>query len=207
MRLILKNEKLAVYDDVIEDAHIKTIRDYVQKEEYALPYISGWHKVWRLGDCSPMGSKNYKYSERPFNNGMDIALVYMEEMAKNHPQLNGWDEIILRSYLYPRGSKLSWHNDLDYKGAMVLYTHDNWGSTWGGELLVAEVSDNYEDEIGPHLNHEKENKFIMDYGVGQYILPKPNRLVITYKNVWHNMCRVDPDAGDHVRSSIVGFFQ
>ena len=51
-----------------------------------------------------------------------------------------------------------------------------------------------------------EDKFLEHYGCGHYITCKPNRLVFTKGGVWHSVNRVDKDAGDHVRMTIVAFF-
>ncbi len=49
----------------------------------------------------------------------------------------------------------------------------------------------------PILNH---------FGMGIYISPLPNRAVFTRGQIWHSINRVDPNAGDHARCSIVAFF-
>ena len=43
-------------------------------------------------------------------------------------------------------------------------------------------------------------------GVGEYIIAKPYRLVITKRGTPHRVARVDAAAGEHVRWSIAGFF-
>lgn len=214
MKRTFINDKFAIFDDVLPPDLFDKVWLHAQYENYAQSLSSGsWIKVWRIGDNSPLGSTEYLWSKQPFNNYMDVVGYYFNEIAKNSKEIlrdNTWDELSMRSYIYPRGSKLSWHNDADqYAGAFTFYVHPKWGSTWGGELLVAEVPEfnrmKVKPNVGPHLEHEWEDDYLLQYGVGQFVSPKPNRCVIMAPGVYHSVNRVDADAGDHARISIVGF--
>ncbi len=215
MKLTFKNSKFAIYDDVLPPNVFDMIWVHAQYENYALALAAqNWIKVWRIGDSAPLGSAEYHWSRRPFNNYMDAVGHYFTEIAKNSTDIVGeegtWNELTMRSYIYPRGVKLSWHNDAEnYAGAFTYYVHPKWGSTWGGELMVAEVPPfdqmKKKPKAGPHLDHEWEDDYILEHGVGQWIAPKPNRCVVMSGGVYHAVNRVDPDAGDHARVSIVGF--
>lgn len=213
MKMIFKNSKFAIFDDFLPPDIYEKVWQSVQNENYFNPFQSGnWVKVWRLGDGNPLGSAEYHWSKRPFGNYMDAVSHFFVEVAKVCSDLVGdeWTDLALRSYLYPRGTKLNWHNDAaNYAGAFSYYVHPKWGSTWGGELMVAEVP-HFKDlekrpTIGPHLDHEWEDEYINTVGAGQWITPKSNRCVIMGAGVYHSVNRVDPDAGDHVRASVVGF--
>lgn len=215
MKMIFKNPKFAIFDDVLPPELFQKVWASVQNENYSTPLQSGnWVKVWRIGDGSPLGSAEYNMSKRPFNNYMDIVGHFFIEIAKTCSDMvgdeNEWVDLALRSYIYPRGTKLSWHNDsATYAGAFSFYVHPKWGSTWGGELMVAEVPPFSELKqkplVGPHLEHEWEDEYINVVGAGQWISPKPNRCVIMAPGVYHSINRVDPDAGDNARCSITGF--
>jgi hypothetical protein len=132
-------------------------------------------------------------------------------------------------YLYPQGTGLSWHSDTPrlYTGAYVFYVHPEWNCQWGGELFVADESSRGQDldagtavalrregtrlkpttvAIPPFLDNKRENAELERVGVGQYIAPKPNRLVVIAGGNPHMINRVSPAAGDRVRCSISGFF-
>jgi Rps23 Pro-64 3,4-dihydroxylase Tpa1-like proline 4-hydroxylase len=206
----MEANKFSIYDDVMNDEEFKKVWDYVQNEEYVYSHVNNWIKVWRLTDGRPVGSKSYKLSDSPFRNGLDLVIEKVLEGAKKNDHLLGdWDEIHFRSYLYSRGTKISWHNDFAYTGACIFYTHPKWASSWGGELMVAETPENVPDppNASSHLDHRWEDAVMEAYGMGNYITPKPNRMVFTAGNVWHSVNRVDEDAGDHTRCSIVCFFQ
>lgn len=204
---ITENEDFVVYDEVMDDNQFSLVWNAVQAEEYAMPHMGGWSKVWRATDGSPIGSKNYEPSDKPFGNYMDAMNFYISGAAKMHPSIvPSWDKLMLRSYLYPRGTKLNWHNDMGYLAAAILYVHPEWASTWGGELMIAKTPDR-PDLPSPHLDHREEDRFLETYGMGTYITCKPNRLVLTRGGVWHSINRIDADAGDHCRAAVVGFFR
>lgn len=206
IKLIETNE-FAVYDDVMDEDQFSLVWAAVQAEDYGIPHMGGWSKVWRATDGMAMGSKNYEVSDKPFGNYMDAMRFYISNAAKNHNNIiPSWDHLMLRSYIYPRGTKLNWHNDMGYKAAAILYVHPEWASTWGGELMLAKTPDSC-DLPAPHLDHREEDRFLEKFGVGTYVTCKPNRLVLTKGGVWHSINRVDADAGDHCRVSVVGFFK
>lgn len=204
---LVETEDFVVYDEVMENGQLEAVWNAVQGEDYAIPHMGGWSKVWRATDGSPMGSRDYETSDKPFGNYMDLMKFLITGAAKAHGGIiPSWDKLILRSYLYPRGTKLNWHNDVGYKGAAILYVHPEWASTWGGELMIANTPDSG-NLPPPHLDHREEDKFLSKFGIGTYITCKPNRLVLTKAGVWHSINRVDADAGDHCRAGVVGFFR
>lgn len=215
MKLVFKNPKFVIYDDVLPKDVFDNIWLHAQYENYANTLGNGtWIKVWRLGDKNPLGSQEYHWSKKPFNNYMDVIGHVFDQIAINSSDIVGdisnWQDLVMRTYIYPRDTKLSWHNDADnYAGAFTYYLHPKWGSTWGGELLVAEVPSMEEMPTkplaGPHLDHEWEDSYLLERGVGQWIAPKPNRCVLMAGGVYHSVNRVDADAGDHARVSVVGF--
>lgn len=207
MHKVAETEDFVIYDDVLDADQFNNVWTSVQHEDFLMPHISGWSKVWRITDGVCMGSKDYSTLESPFNNYMDLMQFFIVNTAKMHANIvEEWDKIILRSYLYPRGTKLNWHNDLGYAGAAIFYAHPKWSSTWGGELMLARTPPTG-NLPPPHLDHSQEDTFLETYGMGTYITCKPNRLVITRPGVWHSINRVDDDAGDHCRAAVVGFFR
>ena len=203
---LIENDDFVIFDDVMEQQQFEEVWKAVQSEEYLNPHINGWSKVWRMTDGSPLGSRDYDTLNAPFNNYMDLMQFFIVNAAKTQNFLGEWSKLILRAYLYPRKTKLNWHNDLGYAGAAIFYAHPEWASTWGGELMLAKTPPGI-NLPAPHLDHRQEDKFLETIGLGTYITCKPNRLVITRPGVWHSINRVDEDAGDHVRTTIVGFFK
>lgn len=202
-----ETEDFVVYDDVLTPDQFEAVWSAVQHEEYLMPHVAGWSKVWRLTDGVCLGGRDYDTSKSAPEGYVSLMSSMFANMAAAHPAvIPGWDRITIRPYLYPRGTKLSWHNDFGYAGAAIFYVHPEWASTWGGELMIARTPpcDGFPP---PHLDHKQEDRFLAAYGTGTYITCKPNRLVLTRAGVWHSINRVDDDAGDHCRASVVGFFK
>lgn len=99
--------------------------------------------------------------------------------------------VTARVYRYAHGTSLDWHVDSveHYSGAFVLYAHEVWDRRWGGELLV----------VGRDRHAAGEHD-------GTFLEPRPNRLVVIGGGAPHRVTRVTAAAGDHVRTSIGGFF-
>ena len=92
------------------------------------------------------------------------------------------DILMANRYIWPPGSGLSWHNDSNYLGAFTFYCHDYWSPEWGGEFLTAEANEyilpDKKDIEWKVFDNQPLYDTIMDQGVGHYIQPKPNRLVL-----------------------------
>jgi hypothetical protein len=211
------DDKIAVFDSVLSPDAFTDIWTHVQNEEYETPTRQGyWVKTWRLGDGPVSSGRNRRLSHGPFACALDAFSEALIGIAEKHAEIVGargvdWQDISMRCYLYFRGSKLSWHEDAaGYSGAFTFYAHPKWGSTWGGELMIADIAGHEAVQAGartgPHLDHAWEDQYLLGHGRGTFISAKPNRLVLLAPHVYHAINRVDPDAGDHARCTVSGFF-
>lgn len=210
MKIVCKTDKFVVYDEVLPPDQFKILWEYAQRETFSSPKTNAtWLNVWRLLDGECLGTKAYSESEQPFNNVLDGLMPLFKRIAEMNPEIIlPYKDLTLRTYIYPMKSKLSWHTDEGYQGAMTYYIHKSWSGSWGGELMTMELPKNFEKpKNGPHLDHEYEDELLSTIGIGQVILPKPNRLVLMKGGTMHSINRVDPAAGSAVRCSIVGFFK
>jgi hypothetical protein len=217
MKVVIKSPHIVVVDDLLPEDKFENLWIHIQNEKYSSPHNTqqGWQKVWRLNDNNCLGGPNYYLNKKPFNNYMDAVSTYMINASKNFEETVGvqglhWTNASFRPYIYQSGSKLSWHNDAGkYKAALTYYVHPYWGSTWGGELMYADVPKPEEikehNKSQPHLDHRWEDIYLSFKGKGGWILPKPNRLVLMTAGVYHSINRVDQNAGDNPRCSIVSF--
>ena len=171
----------------------------------------------------------------PTKTSIDFVFARLAELASEMAPLVGrygeaWNVVSAKPFLYPMGTALSWHTDATaYSGAYTFYLHPEWNCQWGGELLIAgpdsyqvpnwdeQVSIvNFDDEgqiasvqktpIGPTLRNSRENQVLGDVGMGRYIAPKPNRLVVVAGGNHHKVSRIDAAAGGNARWSVSGFF-
>jgi hypothetical protein len=169
----------------------------------------------------------------PTGTGIDHVIRAIGEHAHEfaeHVGVRGeaWSRFTASSYLYSAGARLSWHKDREdkYTGSYAFYAHPTWNVQWGGELLVADEStrgadtsngEQYEwdgkdpeslrkKRIRASLSNERENEVLLASGVGTYVVPKPNRLVVIAGHTTHMINQVHAAAGDRVRCSVAGFF-
>lgn len=236
MRLITKNSQFVVFDDFLKPIDFDLMLRYVHDEDYQSVHADKWQKVYRLSDGIPLAgdavlshkrkdpNKNV-YKVYPINSGIDIFIDSLLSIVEELTEWVGkkdidWEVFTARPFLFPQGTGLSWHSDhMGKTGSYTFYTHSYWNVQWGGELLVTdettknidyvlvEAVDSPEGKvIGQHLDNSYENKKLIDVGLGQYIVPKPNRLVVIAGGNPHMINKVSSAAGDRVRCSISGFF-
>jgi hypothetical protein len=189
---------------------------FVSKERFFSPHKDCWESVWKSTDGECMRTKGYFSENFPTKTPLDKVYEIMTEVCLMHPELCGlnprdWNRMTLSSYIYPCGTRLSWHGDGDvYTGALTYYCHPRWSPHWGGELLVAETPresliPTLDYDVAPGVDHSRIDAWINAYGLGHMIVPKPNRLVLMKSGTCHMVNRVDSAAGDNLRMSVVGF--
>lgn len=214
MKLTHKTQNYLILDQVFE----QQVFDKVVKHFCSLDYSKNnkLEKVWRICDGEHYSSPTCYGSKAPFNNPLDYIHQTIMFLSSGHAsdivgkQSENWSDISYRPYIYPNGSRISWHNDYGYTAACIFYCHKEWNPSWGGELMVANTqhmgtmpvsltpdNDLSRNSIKPNLDY---------YGFGTYISCLPNRMVFTKGKVWHMINRVDKDAGENLRCSFVAFF-
>jgi 2OG-Fe(II) oxygenase superfamily len=163
----------------------------------------------------------------PTNGPVDAVLEAVRGRAAAHPDLVGeqgraWLGMSAKIYVYPAGTGLSWHDDAGhYTGSFVYYAHPAWSAQWGGELLVADPASAqaFAEAVGEprraagrrkpqHHFGAKDagDEALMTRGLGQFVAPRPNRLVLLAGEQPHMLARVSAAAGNHCRLSVAGFF-
>lgn len=213
MRLTAQDSRYVVFDDVLPD--FDGFLRFFGRQEFASVSLSGWKRVWRPTDGDVLATRQHRHLEAPFGSKMDEIHHVVSTMASSHLRdfVGPWGDILIKSYIYAEGTRISWHNDVGYSAAAIFYAHDSWKASWGGELLVAEsppedVRARVESAAAASQDglRRLHDPLVEHMGVGHYISPKPNRLVFTRGGVWHCINRVDRSAGDALRCSVVCFF-
>lgn len=217
MKQVVRTDKFAIFDDVFKQDLFDTFVRHFCEIDF-VKHNQNLIKVWKISDGEIFGGESHSSKKFPFNSPLDFVHNTVYYLAKNNIQdLVGkegeeWTEIIYRPYIYPVGTKISWHNDSGYTAACIFYCHREWSPFWGGELMIANTPNS---EQYPELKSSPDDLFSKDYtkpflnyfGFGQYITPIPNRMVFTKGGVWHGINRVDVAAGENLRFSIVAFFK
>jgi Rps23 Pro-64 3,4-dihydroxylase Tpa1-like proline 4-hydroxylase len=219
----------------IEHPHFRVIDDFLAEDEWTqvwthfqfvelLP-VTRSLGAWKLDDGVPLAGHEILTDGRDPNalRRSDTAIDHVVEALLRRPELyaglvrDDWANISARPYVYPHDTGLSWHVDDHelYAGAFIYYAHPRWDAHWGGELLIAELapSDENEDEeeddelpiMGYRFETEAYSERLLDIGCGNFVMPKPNRLVLL-AGAPHMIARVSPAAGHNVRASVSGFF-
>lgn len=232
MKLTFKTQDFAVFDDVLSGAEMKSIWRYMQSIDLDFQQTKRWIKVIRLTDGNFLAGNMYTSEKTdlpgvtaayPTGTGIDpIVRAMLDNVESFEPWIGKkgkeWNCFTCRPYVYPYAGGLSWHRDPLCGGAFIVYVHPYWNSQWCGQLMIAhsppdsalasgstpELDD--DNGPGPHLDNSAENAILMESGVGNYVLPKPNRLVIIAPELYHMISKVDISAGDHCRCTISGFF-
>lgn len=175
-------------------------------------------------DTAAADASGDRHARYPTDTPLDALL---ERLVNDHarfarwvgPAVAEWAVVTAVPWLYPAGSALAWHTDSAmYAGAFTYYVHPAWDPHWGGELVLADPGARREREVeldadGRPANGASERfgrqeiaARVAAVGVGHYVVPTPNRLVVVAGGHPHKIARVDATAGGHVRASIAGFF-
>ncbi|MCH2110641.1 MAG: 2OG-Fe(II) oxygenase [Polyangiaceae bacterium] len=217
---------------LIEDTHYTIIDDFLEEDLWTkvwsayqftdlLP-VTQTSGAWKLDDGIPLGGREIilprhrKEGEsspetpvtevdQPFLELLS-AVLDAEEYGRRLVD-DQWKKIAGRAYVYPRETGLSWHVDDSetYAGAFIYYAHPIWNAHWGGELMLAEPPEEPLPVMAYRFETETYSQELMDLGVGQFIAPKPNRLVLL-GGAPHMIAQVKAAAGHNVRASVAGFF-
>jgi hypothetical protein len=227
---IYQSEHVAVIDDFLTKSDIQDLFNYVNAAEYQSVHAQGIRKAWRLGDGCPLQGSTVCFQVHgarcrqgeavyPTGTVIDRFIVRMLQMVPSHEGLVGrkgvdWEDLTFAPWVYPKGTGLSLHYDgIHYRGAYTFFVHPQWNAHWGGQLIVADPRSKAQDAaessatLLPWLNDTEENERFWMHGLGLCIFAKPNRLVLLGPDTQHMVTRVDPDAGQHARLSIAGFFR
>lgn len=222
MKFTAKDSKLAIIDEVFDPEQFKAFWDYFNTVDFAFRSNTTWQKIWKISDGQILAGNSNYYSQIPFNTPIDWIHQVVLGLSKQLEDVVGkegedWSEIVYTPYLYPTGTKISWHDDFGYSGACIFYPHLEWSPHWGGELFIAKtpsieeshnlVVNNNKGSLNDKMAREYISPLLNAYGMGTYISPLPNRMVFTSGAVWHSINRVDKAAGDKIRCSVVAFFK
>jgi hypothetical protein len=217
----MSEPSLLIIDDFLDEDDWTAVWTEFQFAE--MHPVSRTVGAWKLDDGVPLGGLEVVTPARntelvhdpekpqvyPSKTAIDLVLTGLlsESAACAKIVDEDWERIIARAYVYPRGTGLSWHRDDSeiYAGAFIYYAHPHWNAHWGGELLVAEGTDEDLPIMGHRFETESYSMDLLNHGAGRFVMPKPNRMVIL-GGAPHAVAPVSSAAGQNVRASVSGFF-
>jgi len=218
----LVTEHVAVYDDFLSVSDQLEIRRYLDSARFRRILPDAWGKAYRMANGDPLVGIEVLSASRerdanqhvyPTETALDLVIEGLLRANLQISELLGeqgkaWDYFTVCPYVYPAFSGLGWHSDPHSAGAFVYYVHETWGIHWGGELLVDDSG--FPCPPAPvssrGILRNEAMQTALRSGVGRYITPAPNRLVLLRGKTAHMIKNVEQAAGDHVRLSISGFF-
>jgi hypothetical protein len=234
MKAVSETPEFLVLDDFLEPDELELVWNEIQAEPFSFVHEREWVTAWRLDDGEPLRGPVY-LSHRtegdrispayPTGKAFDLIIRRILDLEERLAPWTGrrgvdWSYFFIRPYLYPCGSGLSWHRDNKHNAtaAFTFYAHPNWNVNWGGELFIGDASTKNFDlpahslygrdrqVLGSHFDNSVENERLFDVGAGQFIFPRSNRLVVVATGIFHCIKKVEPAAGNNIRTTMQGVF-
>ncbi len=221
MRLTYQGCRVVVLDDVLTGEGAELVWRWFQSQQIGV-YAPG------NGARRPVDGIVYASSSTTIDAAgsaktlVDQTLLAAAALAKDVVGVaeRDWSSATRTCWSYPAGTQAGWHNDGPdtQTGAFVWYMHPRWGASWGGELLVVDscASDMVKQSLESGLvvqgatesplSTDAETDVLFAVADPLCFQPRPNRMVLLTSDTFHTVRRVDPSAGDRLRSSLAGFF-
>lgn len=170
--------------------------------------------------------ENSSHHYYPTDTPVDKVLLAVEHIGEKFVDLIGnrnddWTGYGCRMQTTSIRNSLMWHVDR-MSANFIYFCHPQWKPDWDGSLMVACAESRKEYlsylktleprdplDISHRLTdwiHHVPDSFILDPGIGTYIIPKPNRLVFLKKDTIHSLNQVHESARYNVRTSLTGAF-
>ena len=212
MRTKTNNSQFQVHDEVLPAQVFADLARLLAEAHFEKVHQPGRGYAWRVEDGEPEATTNC-FHDGPAPWAVPVFNVILQHASAFQPfvgtQGKDWRAVSARAFRHGVGSGLSWHtDDQSYAGAWIFFAHPEWDCHWGGELLVADPSCQGRQWRVPkaELKIPSENALLSEVGVGHYLFPKPNRLVVIAAGHPHRVNPVTPAAGPHARTTLSGFF-
>jgi len=119
-------------------------------------------------------AKDIFVQDKAYHYGLDNekSILHLQNKIISYLSIKKEKNLYLQSQFYVwKNSNIFWHNDDSYDYGVTYYISKEWKKNWGGELLL-------------------EN--------GQWISPKPNRIVFIKAPFSHKTCIVAEGAGERI---------
>ena len=229
------NSQFHIFDDVLSSADFQRFWEMFRNTEFELAHAKRKADFYRMSDGNPFVGDNVAWIPGgaaqllpsdlrleslpvrlfPIGNPLDALIEALREhVLPSCSELIGragerWIATVGQLYAYPAGSGLSWHVDDDeLAGSFIYYASPKWDVQWGGELFIADETTRHQlpRQSIHDFGNTRDSEVLLQQGMGHFIMPKPNRLVVIGPGNPHKVAKIAPAAGDHVRASFSGFF-
>lgn len=234
--VVAQTPLFTVLDGVLGAEQRDRLWNYFQLQPFQRVDALGLQGQWLLEDSAVLRGPTVGWGQAwdaqyPTKTPIDDLMKAVADAAPHFAATAGargaeWDVFSAAPTLYAAGQGLVWHRDGDDDtGSWIYYAHREWNIEWGGELFVAHESalpaeyGAFLHRLRPmaemaaapawpsHLDNQDANQLLMERGIGSYIAPKPNRLVIVKGGAPYAIAKVRPSAGRQVHASVGGSFK
>jgi Rps23 Pro-64 3,4-dihydroxylase Tpa1-like proline 4-hydroxylase len=215
-----------VLDDLLSEDEHDELHRHAMRDSFFYENAFEWNRVWHplsgmalltgpksFGDTGKPGAKH------PTGSPYDRFFGAVERELDLIGEFLGLSadrvKYVMSAYLYRAGWGLPWHEDIgeqsEYTGAFTFYLHKTWRGNWGGELMIL-ADERLDEAAGNSLDLSftqgtgLQSPSHVNGGMGAFIMPKPNRLVVMRPGVIHSVNPVSPLAGENMRFSLAGFY-
>jgi len=219
-----------VIDAFLSDEDFQACRLRLQHEDFCLRNTGEWLKGDGFSPVQNLETSPTRIDHSRLLGGFfgetyvpllnQLAVLIRDEQAATIIGVPGidWQYISFITTMFPAGGGLPWHPDSNGKtGAFIYYLHDKWQANWGGDLLLYDHKEPLSEwrkqslfgetqPMVPAFDDAEQSEYLMERGMGYYVRPKPNRLVIFMQGIHHMVGSVDSSAGGICRTAIAGFF-
>jgi hypothetical protein len=223
VRIAWQGDDLIVVDDLLPEAVFAAVGREVARADFRSVHSRGWDRAWQHSDgmpwrgppvyYDPTGTERDRAARYPTGTAVDAFLESVVSLARANPSVVGtagvdWHAMFCAPWLYPPGSALTLHRDAgNFSGAFTYFVHPRWRVAWGGPLVVFDRATS--PPSGDHRSHwlfDDTDEVDAGSGIATTVYPRPNRLALIGPDRPHLIGRVDANAGEHVRTSLAGFF-
>jgi hypothetical protein len=231
-----QTEFFTVLDGLLPAQNFDKLWNFLQVQPMRRVEALGWRGHWLIEDDEALRGPTVGWGHKwdaqfptgsPIDDVMEAIVACSDLLAPSVGRFNvDWAVFSAMLSIYQAGQGLVWHRDSeDNTGSYIYYAHPEWNVEWGGELYLSHARD-VPREYGvyfhrlaaspelpeppawySHLDNVDANQLLMKEGLGSYIAPKPNRLVVIKGGTPHAIAKVRPSAGSHIRASVGGFFK
>ena len=224
-RTILSGDAVII-DGCLTSADPAEAWNFYLRQKFWDNHVEGFTPVYRLTDGRGWSSSTtrLRYRTEPApgaptvsgNQGTVLGRLFGRMFADRATaglldRFDPWSHLDLSCSLFHHGAGLGWHADQGHAGAFIYYVHPEWQDTWGGELLLEEGGRSPAEAIGEGASHRDLYRTVScasapPTGLGTYVSPHPNRLVVFKAGVRHCVKKVETASGEAFRGAISGFF-
>jgi len=235
-RLTVQTEHYAVYDDLLPPDPCRALWNYFQLQPFQRIDALGMQGQWALEDSAVLRGPTIGWQQTwdaqyPTHTPVDALMKAVADTAPQFAALAGksgsdWTAFSACPMLYVAGQGRLWHRDADDDLAgWTYYAHPTWNIEWGGELFIAERDTPPADtgvflhRLRPtpdhpeppawksHLDNDDASRLLMETGLGAFVAPRPNRLVVVRGTTPRSIAKVRASAGRHVLATFGGQFK